>query len=449
MSELSKAYLKKPSELKFSVLALLLHLSEKPLESFLPESVGVGQSLQQFVKAAQDHSALEFTSEEIEQYYEGWGNFSSGTSSASEQSDVDDLPVPMEIISEQPRAQVEQPAPDDYLDAIFGALPSGPLAAPSRSVDKSSSTIVRSDPHSSISQRYASSMQAIEARSASQRGILMHWPYRTVTEAEVLNQLFMAFYGVNTEFFEYKPIAGYRQVAPLQLSHLTPHALEQALRYYLDFASALNFIRETVEQCSRQSSLIVQAFGQACQEFVSEVKFAIVKLQKEFAVHFQVVPASSFDLESVSLISLITLRVKLHEWKTLVAQLHSTIKKSLLDIAEPKSEPEGEAAELDASTKQYSTAYRSNFLITCLYTLLKENSELMDIAATQLSIKLLLKTLEPLLAMLNSWVALGELWDPANEFMVFQVKQLQGSNYTTWKENYQIRTQELDSVRGK
>jgi hypothetical protein len=417
LTDLVRTYLSsEANELRYSILALLLHLSDKPLLTTLPDT-----PLHQSVEP--HRIDLQFTSEEAEQLYEGWGNFSS--SSESELSEVEDESQPMELINERVGGEQEQPPPTDNL-----------VAKPRGLQDKS--TMTAAEPQATLAARYASNIQAIEARATGLR--VMHWPYVTVSEAEVVDQLFMVFFGVNTRYFEYKPTSGYRQVAPLQLTHLTPHALEQALRFYLQFASELNFIRDTVELCSNQPSLVIQAFGQACQEFVSEVKFAIVKLQKEFAIHNQTVPASAFDLESARVISLLSLRVKLQSWKELVSQVHSTIAKSLLE--QKAQEPEG----LDESSSQYSTAYRSNFLITCLYTLLKDNHELVGTAATQLSVKLFLKTLEPFLAMLNSWVALGELWDPANEFMVFQVKQLQGSNYSTWKENSQIRTQELANV---
>ena len=237
------------------------------------------------------------------------------------------------------------------------------------------------NPCSLASNFYSSLCEKASKNSPS--GFVLPWPYIRITERELLEKIFMMLLGINTNIFQCIKNS-FVITKQIELSHLTPSALNNFLKFFTDLATKLRRISFASQNLQQDECNTYKYFGEACKELFKEFEKEVLTIQEEFTIQSgNLTREASGKLPSYT-ISLIYLKARL----TTMTENASMI----LEIISKLSS---------------NSIMKTSEILNYLYFLIQNNYALTDHNAFSIIVRIFVMSLQPFLEDLTVWLSQG------------------------------------------
>ncbi|XP_059140755.1 gamma-tubulin complex component 5-like [Physella acuta] len=252
-----------------------------------------------------------------------------------------------------------------------------------------------------------------------------------ITEPQVIREVLWMLSGVK-DLFIFKFNGQEFSLNPdVYLMHLTNECLESCMKPLMRKASQVaslhSFVSDIVSQissailCQGPTSTgpvgvpqTYQAFATCVSEFLSQYRGELVRIEKNV-------------LEQDDLMTLAKLTSDLEAWHDKVQTVHSIYISGVT------------SASSLCQTTQVSNCFKSALLLDVLYQAVFE-ADMMSLTDTTdkslLTLKMLVKTSQPLLEMTSEWINNGQLCDSAGEFVIQRNKEIKSLDETFWEKAF-------------
>lgn len=415
-----------------SILSLLLHLSNNPLKADLNYSdlPSVKESLNRFIEENKAAAILQ----EPEEYEDmpDWGEEDSDSEEDPLSSDSDD--VEMKEVEDTETAVAPVSETDMQLvttpeAVVYGALPEpylyslSPVNIPPETV-KVSQNRPWYDPLSTLTEYY----------SGPEAAYMVFSPGMEVSERALVTDLLSMLLGIDSDFFVFDK--GYRLRTKVEVSHLTPQALEAVLSPFCRLGNGLKKLKDFSEEMKTSGSLVFRSFAQGIDLFLYRELVEINTLAAQAAVQAGVVPVDSISAPYPQRITLISLWDALRKTNDTIHLILSIIYYGMTEVKQ------------DDPHSQLTPSYRASYLLSYLYYLLQENSITTDPDATHTSATLFHLAVHPLIGLLGDWVVGGGTAKHDEFFAEFTGTE-DMTEFDVWSSAYQVKVISLEGAKVK
>ena len=412
-----------------SILSLLLHLSDSPLKSEgnYTDTPTVKESVDRFIEESKAAAILQ----DLEDYSDvpDWGEEDSDSEEdplSSDSEDVEMQEIPAADLQENQRfEQMDLTSSPDSV--IYGALPeagSYHLSTVSVSQSATPKPLARAwvEPASTLAEYYAE----------TEASYLVFSPATEVSERALITDILSMLLGIDSDYFLFDK--GYRLRSKVEVTHLTPQALEAALSPFCKLASGLRKLKDFSEQMKSSGSLVFRSFAQGIDLFLYRETAVVNTLAAQAAVQAGVVPTDSIPAAYPQRITLISLWNALRKTNDTIHLILSIIYYSVTEI------------EQSDKASQLTPAYRASYLLSYLYYLLQENAITTDPDSTHISATLFHTAVHPMVGLLCDWVASGGATEHEEFLADFDCAEKK-TEFEVWNSAFQVKVVVVDGEK--
>lgn len=230
-------------------------------------------------------------------------------------------------------------------------------------------------------------------------------------------------FGVNSPLFVYN--SSYQLTKRIQVLHLTPSCLANFLEFFMDLGSLLKKIDSISENLKTDICMTYQYFADGCIDYLCQTRSELISIKEEFSVQSGNTTRDSIKRIPYNTITLISLKQRLYPFLDLSRLIFAIIQKSII-------------------SENYSISYKASYMLTYLYILIQENNEISDHQGMSLAVNLFIKSIQPYIKFLCTWISTGSLNSISEEFMIYQKSKKNMGNFDAWNNAFDINLQEID-----
>lgn len=429
ITRLKELWKSRDSDQLASILSLLLNLSDSPLKSegHYADAPSVQESVDRFIEESKAAAILQ----DPEDYEDlpDWGEEDSDSGEDQLSSDSEDVKMqetadinPQENTVVSPMELTNSPD-----SVIYGALPE-PYSYHLSPVEVSPPAVAKPtrrswvEPGNTLAEYYADTEAAY----------LVFSPATEITERALVTDILSLLLGIDSDFFLFEK--GYRLRTKVEVTHLTPQALEAALSPFCKLGNGLRKLKDFSEQMKSSGSLVFRSFAQGIDLFLYRETATINSLAAQAAVQAGKVPMDSISSTYPHRITLMSLWNALRKTNDTVNLILSIIYYGVTEV------------EQGDKASQLTPAYRASYLLSYLYYLLQENAITTDPDATHISATLFHTAVHPMVGLLCDWAASGGAVEH-EEFLAEYTGTDSMTEFETWSTAFQVKVFLIDGEK--
>jgi hypothetical protein len=87
-----------------------------------------------------------------------------------------------------------------------------------------------------------------------------------------MEDILLMILGMESATFKYRPDDGFSTIGIVEVSHLTPLAIENILGTFIQFATKIKYIENKIEVLARRPSIILSNFTFSVKDYIRELK---------------------------------------------------------------------------------------------------------------------------------------------------------------------------------